>query len=101
MGKHMEERDKEFWRNLYQLAAMGINLVAATFIGLFMGWAIDNWLTPKLNWHTSPWFTMIFLLFGIIAGFKNMFHMAKTKTDMSDEPGEKKGDFKDKDKNNF
>ncbi len=98
----MEERDKEFWRNLYQLAAMGINLVAATFIGLFMGWAIDNWLTPRLNWHTSPWFTMVFLLFGIIAGFKNMFQMAK-KTNI-EKPGEEnggKGDFKDKDKDKF
>ena len=62
---------------MYQLAAMGINLVAATFIGLFMGWAIDNWLTPKLNWHTSPWFTLVFLLFGIIAGFRNMFQYGK------------------------
>lgn len=94
----MEDRDKEFWRNMYKLASMGINLVAATFIGLFMGLAIDNWLTPKINWHTSPWFTLVFLLFGIIAGFKNMFHMAR-KTAPPDEPGQPKGDFRDKDDN--
>jgi ATP synthase protein I len=96
----MENKDKEFWRNMYQMAAMGMNLVAATFIGLFMGWAIDNWLTPKLNWHTSPWFTLIFLLFGIIAGFRNMFHMAK-KAEVPDDPNQKKGDFRDKDTDHF
>jgi ATP synthase protein I len=96
----MEQKDKEFWRNMYQLAAMGMNLVAATFIGLFMGWAIDNWLTPKLNWHTSPWFTLVFLIFGIIAGFKNMFNMAK-KTETPDDPSQKKGDFRDKDTDHF
>jgi ATP synthase protein I len=96
----MEKKDKEFWRNIYQLASMGLNLVAATFIGLFMGWAIDNWLAPKLNWHTSPWFTLIFLLFGIIAGFRNMFSMAK-KTETPDDPNQEKGNFRDKDSNHF
>ncbi len=42
-------------------------MVAATFIGLAMGYYLDRWL------ETSPWLTLIFLLFGIIAGFRNIF----------------------------
>ncbi|MBI5167703.1 MAG: AtpZ/AtpI family protein [candidate division NC10 bacterium] len=46
---------------------MGITLVAATAIGLAMGYYLDKWL------HTSPWLTILFLLFGIAAGFLNIF----------------------------
>lgn len=42
-------------------------MVAATFIGLAMGYYLDKWL------GTDPWLTLIFLLFGIIAGFRNIF----------------------------
>lgn len=42
-------------------------MVAATFIGLAMGFYLDRWL------GTAPWLTLIFLLFGIIAGFRNIF----------------------------
>ncbi len=42
-------------------------MVAATFIGLAMGYYLDRWL------GTSPWLTLIFLLFGIVAGFRNIF----------------------------
>lgn len=42
-------------------------MVAATFIGLAMGYYLDRWL------DTSPWFTLIFLLLGIVSGFRNIF----------------------------
>ena len=42
-------------------------MVAATFIGLAMGYYLDKWL------GTSPWLTLIFLLFGIISGFRNIY----------------------------
>ncbi len=42
-------------------------MVAATFIGLGMGW----WLDEKFD--TAPWMTLIFLLLGIISGFRNIF----------------------------
>jgi ATP synthase protein I len=46
-------------------------MVAATIIGLAMGYYLDRWL------ETSPWLTLIFLLFGIIAGFRNMFILTR------------------------
>ena len=42
-------------------------MVAATFIGLGMGYYLDQWL------ETRPWFTLIFLAIGVIAGFRNVY----------------------------
>lgn len=42
-------------------------MVAATFIGLAMGYYLDKWL------DTSPWLTLSFLLLGIVSGFRNIF----------------------------
>jgi ATP synthase protein I len=55
------------WRELGNLASLGITLVVATAIGLAFGYQLDRWL------GTSPWLTMIFLLLGIVAGFINLF----------------------------
>ncbi len=42
-------------------------MVAATFIGLAMGYYLDKWL------GTDPWLTLSFLLLGIVSGFRNIF----------------------------
>jgi len=42
-------------------------MVAATFIGLAMGYYLDQWLDSR------PWFTLIFLMIGVIAGFRNVY----------------------------
>lgn len=58
-------------KGLYELASIGITLASATFIGLLIGIYLDDWL------NTKPWFTIIFLIFGIIAGFKNLYYITK------------------------
>lgn len=50
---------------------MGISMVLSTFIGLFAGIYLDKYF------DTKPWLTIIFLLFGIAAGFKNIYLIAK------------------------
>jgi ATP synthase protein I len=54
-------------RQLARLSTIGISLVAATAIGLLIGYGLDRWL------GTGPWLTMLFTLFGIAAGFLNLF----------------------------
>ena len=49
------------------LSSLGVSMVAATLIGLAMGYYLDKWL------ETSPWLTLIFLVIGIIAGFRNIY----------------------------
>ena len=63
----MGEDRQRLIRSLGFLSSLGISMVAATLIGLAMGYYLDKWL------ETSPWFTLIFLVFGIIAGFRNIY----------------------------
>jgi len=68
-------------------------MVAATFIGLAMGYYLDKWL------GTAPWLTLIFLLIGIVSGFRNIFIMTQrelrrqqqNETTESDESGDQQG----------
>ncbi|MDZ7760924.1 MAG: AtpZ/AtpI family protein [Desulfovermiculus sp.] len=75
--------DKEYWDSLMRASLLGIHLVATTFIGLAIGYFLDIWL------ETKPWLTLIFLVLGIAAGFKNMFAEVK-KIQKSDEQASKK-----------
>ena len=59
------------FKNLAMLSSIGIAFVAATFIGLVIGIYLDRYF------GTSPWLTIIFLVFGIAAGFKNVYDMIK------------------------
>ncbi|PIX89081.1 MAG: hypothetical protein COZ31_03890, partial [Nitrospirae bacterium CG_4_10_14_3_um_filter_44_29] len=61
-----------------EASTIGLNLVLATFVGLAMGYGLD-----KL-FNTSPWFTIIFLMLGIIAGFLELIRMARKTYDGDD-----------------
>ena len=63
----MSDEDPSVLRQLARLSTIGISLVAATAIGLLIGYGLDSWL------NTRPWLTMVFALFGIAAGFLNLF----------------------------
>ncbi len=51
---------------------VGLNLVFSTFIGLAIGYFLD-----KLFKVTFPWLTIVFLILGIISGFRDLVRMAK------------------------
>ena len=59
------------WKSLGEVASIGMTMVAATVIGLGAGYYGDRWL------GTTPWLTLVGLLFGIAAGFVNLFRSAK------------------------
>lgn len=65
--KTMAQNNRQLIKSLGFLSSVGISMVTATLIGLAMGYYLDKWL------GTSPWLTLIFLLFGIVAGFRNIF----------------------------
>jgi ATP synthase protein I len=59
------------WGDLGKASLLGIHLVTCTFVGFLIGYFLDKWL------GTQPWFLISFLIFGIAAGFKNMYQEAK------------------------
>jgi ATP synthase protein I len=63
----MPDEEPSVLKQLARLSTIGVTLVAATAIGLAIGYGLDRWL------GTSPWLTLTFTLFGIAAGFVNLF----------------------------
>lgn len=67
----MEENKGSPKDNLFKQIGLhsivGIYFVVATFLGLAVGYYLDKIL------GTKPWLTLLFLLFGIAAGFINLF----------------------------
>ncbi|OHE16997.1 MAG: hypothetical protein A2X96_08190 [Syntrophobacterales bacterium GWC2_56_13] len=66
--------DKETKKSAIQLAyasSIGISMALAIFGCFFLG----TWLDGKLG--TQPYFTLLFLLIGIAAGFRNIYVLMK------------------------
>ena len=82
----MTEDRPRLIRTLGFLSSIGISMVAATFIGLAMGYYLDRWL------GTTPWLTLIFLLFGIIAGFRNIFILTQRELKRQEDENKKNDD---------
>lgn len=62
----MNRETRRAFKDLAYYSSLGISVALAIFIGLGIG----VWLDRKFD--TSPWLTLIFLIFGIIAGFRNI-----------------------------
>lgn len=67
----MEKETKNLIRQLGKLSIIGMEMVVATFVGLAIGVYLDG------RFDTAPWLTIIFLIFGIAAGFRNIFREVK------------------------
>ena len=80
----MDEDKRKLYRMLAVLSTVGMVIVFATVLGTYIGFKLDKWL------NTSPWFTILFFIFGVIAGFKNLFTYAKRSMERFDKEGDKK-----------
>jgi len=49
------------------LLAIPALLIVSPLVGFFVGGAVDRWL------HTSPWFTLIGLVLGFVAGARETY----------------------------
>ncbi len=63
---------KLYSKDFLKAWTVGLNLVFSTFIGLAMGYGLD-----KLFKVTFPWLTMLFLVLGIISGFRDLVRLAR------------------------
>ena len=66
-------------RPLLNASSIGVSFVAAIVIGTFMGYFLDRYF------GTKPWLTLVFMLLGVAAGFKNMIYFVKRSQVLEDE----------------
>ncbi len=52
-------------------STLGIEMGLAVAVGVGIGYYLDKWL------GTQPWFLIIFLFFGIVAGFRSLYRALK------------------------
>lgn len=65
----MVKLDRTSFIQLAYASSIGIAMVLAIFGSLYLG----NWLDRKLG--TLPYFTILFLVLGVVAGFKNIYSL--------------------------
>jgi ATP synthase protein I len=71
--------DKPLFKQFLQASSVGLNLVFSTFIGFAIGYGLD-----KLFVKTFPWLTIIFLVLGIISGFRDLVRLARKQENGTD-----------------
>ena len=74
----MSDERREIFRQLAVYSQVGMTFVFSILIGFGMGWALD---TKVFNGKTAPYLTFIFLGFGILAGFKNLWELTRKMQD--------------------
>jgi ATP synthase protein I len=67
----MDKLDRKTLLQMGYASSIGIAMVLAIFGSLYVG----NWLDKKLG--TLPYFTILFLAIGLVAGFKNFYSLIK------------------------
>ncbi len=67
----MQEETKKYIKLLAQVSTMGLSMVLALVISIAIGYYLDKWF------QTSPWFFLIFMVLGIVAGFRNIYVIMK------------------------
>ena len=62
----MKKETKRTFRELAYYSSLGLSVSLSIFIGLAIGVYLDR------KFDSSPWFTLIFLVLGIAAAFRNI-----------------------------
>ena len=66
-----EGRSRGIVKQILQYSTLGIEMGLSVAIGVGIGYYMDRWL------GTEPWFFILFLFFGIAAGFRNLYRALK------------------------
>jgi ATP synthase protein I len=70
----MSKENKGILTDLATYGQSGMTFSLSIVIGLGMGWYLDN---KVFDGRTAPWFSFIFLGFGIAAGFRHLWDLNK------------------------
>jgi ATP synthase protein I len=72
----MDEDLRKTIKTLGFVSTVGIAMALSIALGAFIGYYLDEWL------GTQPWFTLLFLVFGIVAAFRNLYILYKKMKDL-------------------
>lgn len=64
--KFIPLKTRSIW---FRYSSMGLELGLSVLLGLWIGKALDDWL------GTDPWGLILFLIFGMVAGYRSVFRM--------------------------
>ena len=63
----MPEQEKKQYKALMSLTSMGFATVISTLLGFWFGLYLDG------VFGTAPWLMILFLILGVIAGFRSIY----------------------------
>jgi len=67
----VKKKGAPVWRALGLMTNIGITMVVSVYLGYLAGHYLDQWLLHQKD----SWFTIIFALFGVAAGFRGVFRL--------------------------
>jgi ATP synthase protein I len=67
----MEKNQKGLYKRIFRYSAIGLEMGLSVAIGVALGYFLDRYF------GTRPWLTLIFLIIGVIAGFRSLFRLMK------------------------
>ncbi|RMG60944.1 MAG: AtpZ/AtpI family protein [Deltaproteobacteria bacterium] len=79
-----DEKRGRLYREVGRYASLGLEMALSVIIGLAIGAFLDKRL------GTGPWLTLLFLIFGFVAGFRSLIRAARrSQREMGKNDGEK------------
>jgi ATP synthase protein I len=67
----MKEDKKKLYIRAMRYSAVGLEMGFSVAIGVAIGYFLDRYF------HTGPWLLLIFLILGVVAGFRGLFSLMK------------------------
>jgi ATP synthase protein I len=67
----MQEDRKRLYKRVMRYSAVGLEMGFSVAIGVAIGYYLDRYF------HSGPWLTLIFLILGVVAGFRSLFSLMK------------------------
>jgi ATP synthase protein I len=71
-GQKMAPSHDPMFAGLGQAMRVGTDLLAALFVGGFLGWLVDSYVLAS-----TPWGVAFGLIFGLAAGIRNAYRAAQ------------------------
>ena len=69
-GQITLKKDRPVIKALLMISQIGISMIVPIFLGAFLGYQLDRWLG-------TGFFFLVFLFFGILAAFRNIYKLTK------------------------